>query len=142
MPINSAAPRRTRRRSGGSVSRPSPLSTIYLCTWYVMSGVISVVMGWTQLILYTFLNQYCGLFALLWGNQIQAAVLIIFTSAFPITQGCDPLNDLLFGRNNGSHVSGLLCAPYGLRDVVRAPLYSNTYRSRMTRGAGAVRLPS
>src|SRR5215831_21159642 len=58
---------------------------------------------------YTVLNQCCGLFALLWGNQIQAAVLIIFTPASPITQRRDPLDDLLFGRNDGSHASGLLC---------------------------------
>src|SRR5437016_9189573 len=60
---------------------------------------------------YTVLNQCCRLFALLWGNQIQATVLIIFSPASPITQGCDPLDDLLFGRNDGSHASGLLCAP-------------------------------
>src|SRR5207244_4380802 len=83
---------------------------------------------------YTVLNQGCGLFALLWGNQIQASVLIIFTPASPITQGCDPLDDLLFGRNDDSHrlASSTLC----LRDVARAPLYSKR-SSWPNDGAGA-----
>ena len=49
IPMNSDAPRRTSFRSGGSVSRPSPLSTMYRCTWKVTSGVISVVIGRAQL---------------------------------------------------------------------------------------------
>ena len=43
--MNSLAPRRARRRSGGAVSRPSPLSTMKRSGWKVVSAVISVEMG-------------------------------------------------------------------------------------------------
>jgi hypothetical protein len=45
MPMNSPAPRRARRRSGGAVSRPSPLSTMKRMTWKVVSAVMSVTIG-------------------------------------------------------------------------------------------------
>src|SRR4029453_18193990 len=44
-------------------------------------------------------NQRGSLLTFLCGNQIQAASLILLPPAPPITQGCDPLNDLLLGWN-------------------------------------------
>src|ERR1700752_568068 len=45
MPMNSAAPRRCRARSGDTVSRPSPESTMKRMGWTVVSAAMSVVMG-------------------------------------------------------------------------------------------------
>ena len=51
MPMNSAAPRRCRRRSGESVSRPSPESTMKRIGCTVVSAAMSVAMGRAQLTL-------------------------------------------------------------------------------------------
>ena len=45
MPMNSAAPRRCSARSGETVSRPSPESTMKRMGCTVVSGVMSVVIG-------------------------------------------------------------------------------------------------
>ena len=49
--MNSAAPRRCSARSGETVSRPSPESTMKRIGWTVVSGVMSVVMGRAQVTL-------------------------------------------------------------------------------------------
>src|SRR5687768_1087606 len=49
MPMNSAAPRRSSTRSGGAVSRPSPLSTMKRSGWNDVSAVISLLIGREQL---------------------------------------------------------------------------------------------
>src|SRR5512134_1086456 len=49
--MNSAAPRRCRARSGETVSRPSPESTMKRMGCTVVSGVMSVVMGRAQVTL-------------------------------------------------------------------------------------------
>src|SRR6185436_20616336 len=51
MPMNSAAPRRCKRRSGESVSRPSPESTMKRIGCTVVSAAMSVTMGRAQLTL-------------------------------------------------------------------------------------------
>src|SRR5262245_7625561 len=49
MPMNSAAPRRSRMRSRLAVSRPSPLSTMKRIGWKLVSAVMSVEIGREQL---------------------------------------------------------------------------------------------
>src|SRR5262249_9655902 len=43
------------------------------------------------------------------SNQIQASGLILLPPASPVAQGGDPLDDLLFGRDDCDHASVLLC---------------------------------
>ena len=84
IPMNSAAPRRELRRSRGSVSRPSPLSTMNRCTWLVMSGAMSVVMGRAQLTVSPGLHQGGGLRPLGGGDQVQRAQLVLLSPATPV----------------------------------------------------------
>ena len=51
MPMNSEAPRRSRARSGETVSRPSPESTMNRSGWNVVSAAMSVRMGRAQVTL-------------------------------------------------------------------------------------------
>jgi hypothetical protein len=57
MPMNSAAPRRCRARSGEMVSRPSPESTMKRIGWTVVSAVMSVVIGRAQVTLWPWVTR-------------------------------------------------------------------------------------